>query len=132
MERRLRALPRPRERTHGAPHAGQHHQPGKAGLRTRHGPNSTNGPRTPTIEAHTHHRAGSPASECIACHMPKIEQTIGDVNVRAHTFKFITPSQTDALGVPNPCNTCHSDKTTGWATKILSTWSERSPWRMTQ
>jgi hypothetical protein len=35
--------------------------------------------------------------------MPKIEQTIGDVNVRAHTFKFITPAETDTLGVPNAC-----------------------------
>jgi hypothetical protein len=64
--------------------------------------------------------------------MPKIEQTIGDVNVRAHTFKFITPSQTEELGVPNPCNVCHSDKSTEWAAQILSTWTERSPWRMSQ
>jgi len=117
---------------HGTPNPAVLWKPANQICLDCHGPNSANGPRTVTIEAHTHHREGSPASECIACHMPKIEQTIGDVNVRAHTFKFITPSQTDALGVPNPCNTCHSDKPTGWAAKILSTWSERSPWRMTQ
>jgi predicted CXXCH cytochrome family protein len=49
-----------------------------------HGPNSANGPRAPSIEAHTHHNPGSPGSECTDCHMPKIEPTIGDVNVRAH------------------------------------------------
>jgi predicted CXXCH cytochrome family protein len=117
---------------HGTPNQALLWEPANRICLDCHGPNGANGPRTSTIEAHTHHRAGSPGNECIACHMPKIEQTIADVNVRAHTFKFITPSQTDALGVPNPCNTCHSDKSTGWAKQILSTWTERSPWRMSQ
>jgi predicted CXXCH cytochrome family protein len=51
-----------------------------------HGPNSPNGPHAPTIEQHTHHKTGSQGNQCIACHMPKIQQTIGDVNVRSHTF----------------------------------------------
>jgi len=38
------------------------------------------------------------------CHMPKIEQTIADVNVRSHTFKFIAPSATDGMKAPNACN----------------------------
>ena len=59
-----------------------------------HGPKSPNGPHAPTIEAHTHHQAGSAGDECIGCHMPKIEQEIADTNVRAHTFKFIPPSET--------------------------------------
>jgi hypothetical protein len=63
--------------------------------------------------------------------MPKIEQTIGDVNVRAHTFKFITPAQTEALGVPNACNACHTDKPTEWTITALKSWDDRSPWRMT-
>ena len=86
----------------------------------------------PRIEAHTHHKPDSAGSECIACHMPKIEQTIGDVNVRAHTFKFITPAQTEALRIPNPCNGCHKDKTTAWGTATLKSWLERSPWRMSE
>jgi hypothetical protein len=69
---------------------------------TCHGPNTQNGPHAPTIEAHTHHAAGSPGSECVACHMPKIEQTIADVNVRSHTFKFITPAQSEAPKGPPP------------------------------
>ena len=60
-----------------------------------HGPNSPNGPHAPTIEAHTHHKAGSAGNECVSCHMPKIEQTIADVNVRSHTFRFITPAATE-------------------------------------
>ena len=58
---------------------------------TCHGPKSPNGPHTATLEQHTHHQAGSAGSECISCHMPPIEQTIADVMVRSHTFKFITP-----------------------------------------
>lgn len=95
-----------------------------------HGPNSPIGPHAPTVEAHTHHRAGSAGNECIACHMPEIEQTIADVNVRAHTFKFITPTTTDALKVPNPCIGCHADKTNGWARDALRSWANVSPWRV--
>jgi len=97
-----------------------------------HGPNTPNGPHAPTIEAHTHHKPGSTGSECIACHMPKIAQTIGDVNVRAHTFRFITPSESEALKIPNACNLCHKDKTTAWATGALRSWQDRSPWRVGQ
>ena len=97
-----------------------------------HGSSTPNGPHASTIEAHTHHKAGSAGNECIACHMPKIEQTIGDVNVRAHTFRFITPAQSDALKIPNACNLCHKDKTPAWATETLRTWQDRSPWRVAQ
>ena len=95
-----------------------------------HGPGSPNGPRTPTIEAHTHHQAGSAGSQCVACHMPKIETTIANVSVRAHTFAFITPAMTDQYKIPNPCTSCHTDKTTAWATETMRHWPERSPWRV--
>jgi predicted CXXCH cytochrome family protein len=97
-----------------------------------HGPGSPNGPHTTTIEEHTHHPAGSAGNECVACHMPKIEQTIADVNVRSHTFRFISPAMTDAYKIPNPCTTCHKDKTTAWATQELRTWATVSPWRVQQ
>jgi len=95
-----------------------------------HGPNSPNGPRAPTLEEHTHHKADSAGSECIACHMPKIAQTIADVNVRSHTFRFVSPALTDTLQIPNACNNCHSDKSTAWATAALQKWADRSPWRV--
>ena len=95
-----------------------------------HGPNSPNGPRAPTIEAHTHHASSSAGNECVACHMPRIEQTIADVNVRSHTFKFITPKETETLKVPNACGICHADKPAGWAAETLRTWTNVSPWRV--
>ena len=97
-----------------------------------HGTASPNGPHTATLDQHTHHKAGSPGSECIACHMPKIAQTIGDVMVRSHTFRFIPPSATDTLKVPNPCTTCHTDKSNAWAADALKGWPEFSPWRVGQ
>jgi predicted CXXCH cytochrome family protein len=38
-----------------------------------HGPLYPNGPRTATLEEHTHHKNGSAGSQCIGCHMPQIE-----------------------------------------------------------
>lgn len=95
-----------------------------------HGPASPNGPHTPTIEQHTHHQVSSAGSECVACHMPEIEQTLADVNVRSHTFKFIPPAATRAMKIPNSCNTCHKDQTVQWAEDALRTWPEVSPWRV--
>ena len=97
---------------------------------TCHGPSSPNGPHAASIEAHTHHRAGSPGNDCVSCHMPKIEQTIADINVRSHTFAFIAPEMTDQYKIPNPCTGCHTDKTTGWAREALKTWTNVSPWRV--
>jgi predicted CXXCH cytochrome family protein len=94
-----------------------------------HGPMSVNGPRTATLEEHTHHKADSAGSQCVACHMPKIETTIAETKVSAHAFGFIYPDMTDKYKVPNPCTSCHNDKTTTWATKEMRRWPERSPWR---
>jgi predicted CXXCH cytochrome family protein len=99
---------------------------------TCHKPNGPFGPRAATIEAHTHHAADSAGSQCIACHMPKIEQTVANINVASHTFHFTTPTQTDLLKIPNACNGCHTDKSTSWAAEALKSWPDRSPWRMAQ
>lgn len=115
---------------HGTENSSNLRKPPQALCLDCHGPNSPNGPHASTLEAHTHHKPDSAGSQCIACHMPKIAQTIADVNVRSHTFHFISPAMTDALHIPNACNVCHSDKTTVWATDALKSWSERSPWRI--
>jgi predicted CXXCH cytochrome family protein len=82
------------------------------------------------VSEHTHHAEGSAGSQCVACHMPKIEQTIKDNFVSAHTFRFVTPTETDRLGIPNPCTSCHADKSTAWATNELRKWNSVSPWRV--
>jgi predicted CXXCH cytochrome family protein len=99
---------------------------------TCHSPGGPNGPRAATIEQHTHHAAGSAGSECVACHMPKIAQIVGDVMVRSHTFKFIPPAAAARVKMPDSCTTCHTDRTSAWATEALRQWPEFSPWRVGQ
>jgi len=117
---------------HGTENASNLRKPAPALCLDCHGANSPNGPHATTLEAHTHHKPDSVGSDCVACHMPKIAQTIADVNVRSHTFRFVSPAATEALKIPNACNACHADKTTAWATAALKSWADRSPWRMTQ
>jgi hypothetical protein len=64
--------------------------------------------------------------------MPQIARTVGNVNVRSHTFRFISPAMTETLKVPNPCTSCHSDRTNEWATEELRKWENVSPWRVNQ
>ncbi len=72
------------------------------------------------------------AARFIACHMPRIEQTIKDNYVAAHTFRFITPQQTEQSGIPNPCTSCHTGKSNQWAKQELAKWNNASPWRVAQ
>ena len=77
--------------------------------------------RIPDLEAHTHHKADSPGSRCVACHM-------ADVNWRLftrrldHTFQPPVPEMTAAYGMPNPCTTCHEDKSPEWAASVMDRW----------
>jgi predicted CXXCH cytochrome family protein len=116
---------------HGTSNYAQLRKPAKELCLDCHGPSSPNGPRTATIEEHTHHKDGSAGNQCVACHMPAIE-TEGPANtmVHAHTFRFITPAMTDKYKTPNPCTSCHTDKTTAWASDTMRHWDERSPWRI--
>jgi predicted CXXCH cytochrome family protein len=82
---------------HGTENVAMVRKPGNPLCLDCHGPNAQAGPHAASIEEHTHHQAGSAGNECIACHMPKIEETISDQKVRSHTFHFVTPSETEAL-----------------------------------
>jgi predicted CXXCH cytochrome family protein len=117
---------------HGTRHNAELVKPASEVCLTCHGPKTPNGPHTASIEQHTHHRAGSTGNECVSCHMPAIEQTIGDVMVRSHTFRFITPTMTETSKIPNPCTSCHKDKSNAWASETLRSWPEFSPWRVGQ
>jgi len=97
---------------------------------TCHNPGSPNGPRAATIQEHTHHAPNSPGSQCVSCHMPKIEQTIANVNVRSHTFNVIGPHVTDEFKMPNSCTACHTDKSTEWIRTAMRSWPNVSPWRV--
>jgi predicted CXXCH cytochrome family protein len=114
---------------HGTGNYAQLIKPANAICLDCHGPSSPNGPRAATIEAHTHHKAGSSGTECVACHMPAIQtEGVPNTNVHAHTFKVIPPEATDRYKMPNPCTGCHTDKTTSWARNALNGWPGVSPW----
>ncbi|HEV7220398.1 MAG TPA: multiheme c-type cytochrome [Terriglobales bacterium] len=116
---------------HGTDNYAQLRKPAEKICLDCHGPLSPNGPRTATLEEHTHHKDGSPGSQCVFCHMPAIAtEGVPGTFVHAHTFRFITPGMTDKYKIPNPCTSCHTDKSTAWATEALRHWPERSPWRI--
>ena len=116
---------------HGTDHEADLIAPGNDVCLSCHGPQLQAGPRG-SGAYHTQHEADGEGSACVACHMPEIARTIGDVNVRSHTFKFISPALTDRYGVPNSCTNCHDDQTTAWALDALETWPQVSPWRVAQ
>ncbi len=116
---------------HGTDHPADTRLPGNAVCLQCHDPRLQPGPPG-SIEFHTQHAATSEGSRCVACHMPAIAQTIADVNVRSHTFKFISPSATEAHKIPNPCTSCHKDRTPQWAAERLAAWPGASPWRVAQ
>jgi hypothetical protein len=62
--------------------------------------------------------------------MPKIEAEVPGVFVSAHRFGFITPAMTDKYKIPNPCTSCHMEKTAAWASDAMRHWKDESPWRM--
>jgi predicted CXXCH cytochrome family protein len=114
---------------HGTEHGADLIKPANVLCLECHGPESPAGPRG-TIEEHTHHAADSAGSECVACHMPKIAKTVANVMVRSHTFRFLSPAETEAYGVPNPCTSCHTDQSNEWAAEELRSWGNVSPWRV--
>jgi predicted CXXCH cytochrome family protein len=114
---------------HGTEHEADLRLPGNAVCLQCHNPVRQPGPRG-TVEFHTQHAAESEGSKCVACHMPAIEQTIANVNVRSHTFKFISPVMSERYGVPNPCTSCHKEKSNEWAIEALRTWPSVQPWRV--
>ncbi|MDQ2900140.1 MAG: cytochrome c3 family protein [Acidobacteriota bacterium] len=114
---------------HGTGFSADTIRPGNDLCLTCHGPQSPAGPRGST-EHHSNHAATSTGSDCVECHMPKIAQTIADVNVRSHTFRFVTPAATAKYKIPNACGLCHKDKPPAWAEAELAKWPEFSPWRV--
>jgi len=115
--------------THGTEHGAQLVRPASDVCLTCHGPQSPNGPRGTALQ-HSQHSAEK--ATCVDCHMPKNATEIADIKVRSHTFEFISPSETDKYGIPNPCTTCHKDKDTAWATADLAKWPNVSAWRVAQ
>lgn len=114
---------------HGSTHAADLIKPASEVCLSCHGPESPMGPRG-TIAQHSQHSAEK--AECVDCHMPQIARTVGNVSVRSHTFRFISPSDSEKYGVPNPCTSCHTEMSNEDAGRELRNWGTISPWRVAE
>lgn len=117
------------------PHSGKYtsmvYKPGNSLCQNCHWPGSPLGPFEPGLSEHTHHKADSPGSQCIGCHMPRIGKNAIEYQSRNHSFDFeyVSPERTILYGHPNACNLCHTDKTTEWSIKALKEWGGRGKWK---
>lgn len=72
------------------------------------------------LQKHTHHAAGE-GSQCMNCHMPKINEGMGDL-VRTHTVFSPTNVKMLEANQPNACNMCHVEESIDWTLKYLNEW----------
>ncbi|NGX42049.1 MAG: TPR repeat-containing protein YrrB [Chlamydiae bacterium] len=70
---------------------------------------------------HHFHKTGSPGAQCVNCHMPTTNYMIVDPRLD-HSFQIPRPDLSVALGVPNSCNRCHTEKTPEWAVNAIDLW----------
>ncbi|MEE2679424.1 MAG: tetratricopeptide repeat protein [Myxococcota bacterium] len=70
---------------------------------------------------HHHHREGEPGSDCVSCHMPARVYMGVDAR-RDHGFRVPRPDLAVEIGVPEPCTSCHEDRTAAWAAEHVSQW----------
>ena len=79
----------------------------------------------PNPSAHTHHPASSAGSRCVACHMPRIMNSVL-FKARTHQIDDIPNAEmTQRFGPaesPNACLLCHADKDAQWAAVRLQAW----------
>ena len=80
-------------------------------------------------ERHTHHAAGTEASRCVSCHMPRIMDAVL-FRARSHQIDDIPDVEmTERFGAsdsPNACLTCHRQRDTAWLRSQMATlWPRR-------
>lgn len=76
--------------------------------------------------SHHFHRTESIGARCTSCHMPVSTYMVVDRR-RDHGLRVPRPDLTVKLGVPNPCNGCHADRSAAWAARTVETWYGHVP-----
>lgn len=78
------------------------------------------------VSAHTHHAANSPGSNCVACHMPYLQQPELGHAVRYtrsdHTIAIPRPAFDAAEGIDGACRQCHRDKSVDELQRAARAW----------
>ena len=78
-------------------------------------------PQEYDTQAHHHHPTDSGGALCANCHMP--ETTYMGVDPRRdHSMRIPRPDLSVAMGTPNACNQCHTDRDAQWAVTALRGW----------
>ncbi|MDY0884667.1 tetratricopeptide repeat protein [Dongia soli] len=70
---------------------------------------------------HHRHAAANPPLACASCHMPARTYMVVDRR-HDHSFRIPRPDLSAALGTPNACNDCHTDKPPAWAAAAIEAW----------
>jgi tetratricopeptide (TPR) repeat protein len=97
------------------PHSGKLHKPGNAVCAQCHASEKFD------RAEHHNHTPGSAGAQCAACHMPTT--TYMGVDARHdHSMRIPRPDLSGAIGTPNACNKCHTDKSAGWAQTAVKAW----------
>jgi predicted CXXCH cytochrome family protein len=83
-----------------------------------------------TYDSTDHHRhdPSGDGGQCVACHMPAKNYMIVDPR-RDHSFRVPRPDLTVAIGAPNACSSCHSDKKAEWAANQIKNWYPEGRWQ---
>jgi predicted CXXCH cytochrome family protein len=70
-------------------------------------------------EAHHFHEPGTIGAQCVSCHMS--QRAYMGIDVRHdHSFRVPDPRASVALGVPNACTGCHTDRSDEWAAAFVT------------
>ena len=72
-------------------------------------------------DKHHFHKSGSPAAQCVACHMPTRTYMVVDPR-RDHSLRIPRPDLSVELDSPNVCNACHVDESADWAADNIKIW----------
>ncbi len=68
---------------------------------------------------HQLHETDSAGANCVECHMPSTNYMQIDAR-HDHSFRIPRPWLSETYGTPDACQNCHTNKTSAWATGILS------------
>lgn len=71
--------------------------------------------------SHHFHKPGSKGASCVECHMPARKYMVVDAR-RDHSFRVPRPDLSVAIGTPNACSPCHSDRPVKWSAEAAVRW----------
>ena len=78
------------------------------------------------LQSHTRHRADSPGSRCVACHMPFLQHGVFGEDVQFarsdHTIPIPRPRLDASLGLETACSACHEDQPIKWQQHYVDQW----------